>query len=82
MEMKNYLNLVPISVKVHRRQSKMTRICITLVLLVAQRTVSTDLQNFTAFGKKRLPPPCSVRYNEEKHMFAAVYKMAEKEYIT
>lgn len=34
--MKNYLNLVPISAKVHRKQSKMTRICITLaVFLVA-----------------------------------------------
>lgn len=34
MEMKNYLNLVPISVKVHRRQSKMTRICITLAIFL------------------------------------------------
>lgn len=34
--MKHYLNLVPISSKVHRKQSKMTRICITLaVFLVA-----------------------------------------------
>lgn len=34
--MKHYLKLVPISVKIHRKQSKMTRICITLaVLLVA-----------------------------------------------
>lgn len=34
--MKHYLKLVPISVKIHRRQSKMTRICITLaVFLVA-----------------------------------------------
>lgn len=34
--MKNYLNLVPISAKIHRKQSKMTRICITLaVFLVA-----------------------------------------------
>lgn len=34
--MKNYLKLVPISAKIHRKQSKMTRICITLaVLLVA-----------------------------------------------
>lgn len=34
--MKYYLNLVPISAKIHRKQSKMTRICITLaVFLVA-----------------------------------------------
>lgn len=34
--MKHYLNLVPISAKIHRRQSKMIRICITLaVFLVA-----------------------------------------------
>lgn len=34
--MKHYLNLVPISAKIHCRQSKMTRICITLaVFLVA-----------------------------------------------
>ena len=34
--MKNYLNLVPISAKIHRKQSKMTRICIALaVFLVA-----------------------------------------------
>lgn len=34
--MKNYLKLVPISAKVHHKQSKMTRICITLaVFLVA-----------------------------------------------
>ncbi len=34
--MKHYLKLVPISAKIHHRQSKMTRICITLaVLLVA-----------------------------------------------
>lgn len=34
--MKHYLKLVPISAKIHRKQSKMTRICITLaVLLVA-----------------------------------------------
>lgn len=34
--MKHYLKLVPISTKIHRKQSKMTRICITLaVLLVA-----------------------------------------------
>ena len=34
--MKNYLNLVPISAKIHRKQGKMTRICITLaVFLVA-----------------------------------------------
>lgn len=35
-QMKHYLKLVPISAKIHRKQSKMTRICITLaVLLVA-----------------------------------------------
>ena len=34
--MKHYLKLVPISAKIHHKQSKMTRICITLaVLLVA-----------------------------------------------
>lgn len=34
--MKHYLKLVPVSAKIHRKQSKMTRICITLaVLLVA-----------------------------------------------
>ena len=34
--MKHYLKLVPISAKIHRKQNKMTRICITLaVLLVA-----------------------------------------------
>ena len=34
--MKHYLDLVPISVKVHRKQSRMARICITLaVFLVA-----------------------------------------------
>lgn len=34
--MKHYLNLVPISAKIHRKQSKITRICITLaVFLVA-----------------------------------------------
>lgn len=34
--MRHYLKLVPISAKIHRKQSKMTRICITLaVLLVA-----------------------------------------------
>lgn len=34
--MKHYLNLVPISAEIHRKQSKMTRICITLaVFLVA-----------------------------------------------
>ena len=34
--MKHYLKLVLISAKIHRKQSKMTRICITLaVLLVA-----------------------------------------------
>ena len=34
--MKNYLKLVPISAKIHHKQSKMTRICITLaVFLVA-----------------------------------------------
>lgn len=34
--MKHYLNLVPISSKIHHKQSKMTRICITLaVFLVA-----------------------------------------------
>lgn len=34
--MKNYLNLVTISAKIHRKQGKMTRICITLaVFLVA-----------------------------------------------
>ncbi len=36
MEMKYYLRLVPISAKIHHKQSKMTRICITLaVFLVA-----------------------------------------------
>lgn len=35
-QMKHYLKLVPISAKIHRKQSKMTSICITLaVLLVA-----------------------------------------------
>ena len=35
-QMKHYLKLVPISAKIHRKQSNMTRICITLaVLLVA-----------------------------------------------
>ncbi|MBS5324678.1 MAG: FtsX-like permease family protein [Lachnospiraceae bacterium] len=34
--MKNYLELIPISAKIHRKQNKMTRICITLaVFLVA-----------------------------------------------
>lgn len=34
--MKHYLKLIPISAKIHRKQSKMTRICITLaVFLVA-----------------------------------------------
>lgn len=34
--MKHYLKLVPVSAKIHKKQSKMTRICITLaVLLVA-----------------------------------------------
>ena len=34
--MKHYLKLVPISTKIHRKQSRMTRICITLaVILVA-----------------------------------------------
>lgn len=34
--MKHYLNLVPISVKIHRKQSKITRVCIALaVFLVA-----------------------------------------------
>ena len=34
--MKHYLKLIPISAKIHRKQSKMTRICIILaVFLVA-----------------------------------------------
>ena len=34
--MKHYLKLIPISAKIHRKQSKMTRICITFaVFLVA-----------------------------------------------
>ena len=34
--MKHYLKLVPILTKIHRKQSRMTRICITLaVILVA-----------------------------------------------
>lgn len=32
--MKHYLKLVPISAKIHHKQSKMTRICITLALIV------------------------------------------------
>jgi len=32
--MKHYLKLVPISAKIHRKQSKMTRICITLAVLL------------------------------------------------
>lgn len=35
-QMRHYLDFVPISAKIHRKQSKMTRVCITLsVLLVA-----------------------------------------------
>ena len=33
--MKHYLKLVPISAKIHSKQSKMTRICITLAVLLA-----------------------------------------------
>lgn len=32
--MKSYLNLVPISAKVHRRQNRMTRICIILAIFL------------------------------------------------
>ena len=32
--MKHYLKLVPVSAKIHRKQSKMTRICITLAVLL------------------------------------------------
>ena len=33
--MKHYLKLVPISAKIHSKQSKMTRLCITLAVLLA-----------------------------------------------
>lgn len=43
--MKNYLNLVPISAKIHRKQSKMTRICIALaVFLVAVMFGLSDIR--------------------------------------
>ena len=32
--MKSYLSLIPISAKVHRRQSRMTRICIILAVFL------------------------------------------------
>lgn len=32
--MKSYLSLVPISAKVHKRQSRMTRICIILAVFL------------------------------------------------
>lgn len=32
--MKSYLSLIPISEKVHRRQSRMTRICIILAVFL------------------------------------------------
>lgn len=31
--MKSYLSLIPISAKVHRRQNRMTRLCIVLLCL-------------------------------------------------
>ena len=52
--MKHYLNLVSISDKVHRRQSRMTRICIILaVFLVAVMFGLADmyLQSMTAETK-------------------------------
>ena len=36
--MKNYLNLVPISAKIHRKQGKMTRICITLAVYTIDKS--------------------------------------------
>ena len=42
--MKSYLSLVPISAKVHRRQSRMTRVCIILaVFLVTSIFSMTDM---------------------------------------
>lgn len=32
--MKSYLSLIPISAKVHKRQSRMTRICIVLAVFL------------------------------------------------
>ena len=64
--MKHYLNLVSISDKVHRRQSRMTRICIILaVFLVAVMFGLADmyLQSMTpehsirrAIGTQNFPP--------------------------
>ncbi|HBN56076.1 MAG TPA: hypothetical protein DD414_04815 [Lachnospiraceae bacterium] len=34
LKMKNYLSLVPVSARVHRRQSRMTRICIVLAVFL------------------------------------------------
>ncbi len=37
----SYLSLIPISAKVHRRQSRMTRICIILaVFLVTEKEIA------------------------------------------
>ncbi|MDE6965134.1 MAG: hypothetical protein K2P30_16080, partial [Lachnospiraceae bacterium] len=43
--MKGYLDLIPISEKLHRRQSRMTRLCITLaVFLIAAIFGMADME--------------------------------------
>ena len=59
--MKHYLKLVPISAKIHSKQSKMTRICITLAVLLANvmfGLADMYLQgNTTSDGRNRIVPP-------------------------
>lgn len=52
--MKSYLSLVPISAKVHKRQSRMTRICIILAVFLV-----TSIFSMVECGQKRKPQLCA-----------------------
>ena len=54
-EMKSYLSLVPISAKVHKRQNRMTILCIVIAVLLVTAIFSLadmDMRTENAFGGK------------------------------
>ena len=61
--MKSYLSLVPISAKVHKRQSRMTRICIILAVFLVTSIFSMvekiEVTRNTARIQKRKPQLCA-----------------------
>mgnify|MGYP000576816313 CR=1 FL=1 len=53
--MKSYLSLVPISAKVHKRQSRMTRICIILAVFLVT-SIFSMVEMWTKSGNHSYAP--------------------------